>query len=67
MVTECCISGFQWDGTPTGKEGKIADHDAYVVGDNGKVAILVIAGTLACDYWSHKIPSSVDIPNLHPF
>lgn len=44
MVTECCISGFQWDGVPTGKEGKIADNDAYVVGENERVAILVIAG-----------------------
>jgi hypothetical protein len=67
MVTECCISGFQWDGTPTGKEGRIADHDAYVVGENGKVAILVIAGMLVCDYRSHTITPSVDIPALHPF
>lgn len=44
MVTECCISGFQWDGVPTGKKGKIADNDAYVVGENERVAILVIAG-----------------------
>ena len=44
MVTECCLSGFQWDGTPLGVEGKIANNKAYVVGGNEKVAILVVAG-----------------------
>ena len=44
MITECCISGFQWDGTPTGKEGKITDNETYIVGNHGKVAILVVAG-----------------------
>ena len=44
MITECCISGFQWDGTPTGKQGKIADNETYIVGTHNKVAILVVAG-----------------------
>lgn len=52
MVTECCISGFQWDGTPTGKEGRIAENDTYVVGESQKVAILVIAGMLEYGYRS---------------
>ncbi|KAL4975306.1 hypothetical protein BDW66DRAFT_152121 [Aspergillus desertorum] len=38
-VSKCCISGFAWSGTPTGRNGKLANNDAYIAGDNTDVAI----------------------------
>lgn len=29
-ITECCIRGFAWDGTPTGRVGRLAENDAYI-------------------------------------
>ncbi|KAK7184084.1 hypothetical protein DPSP01_001274 [Paraphaeosphaeria sporulosa] len=73
MVTECCISGFQWDGTPIGSEGRIADNNAYIVGDSNKVAILVIADLfgwsftntrLLCDAYAAETPATVYMPDF---
>ena len=36
-MSQCCVSGFQWDGKPTGKETKLAKNDTYVTGSNKEV------------------------------
>ncbi|KAH9995949.1 dienelactone hydrolase family protein [Xylariaceae sp. FL0662B] len=41
-LSECCIKGFQWNGTPTGHTGKLAGNDVYITGQNPDVAILII-------------------------
>ncbi|KAK3197079.1 hypothetical protein GRF29_1536g547565 [Pseudopithomyces chartarum] len=73
MITECCISGFQWDGTPTGKEGKIADTETYIVGNHNKVAILVVADLfgwtftntrLLCDAYATEADATVYLPDF---
>ena len=38
----CCLSGFKWNGTPTGTVGKLATNDAYIAGDNSDAAVLLI-------------------------
>ena len=40
-MSHCCLKGFEWDGKPEGKEGKLAGLDTYVTGGNKDVAILV--------------------------
>lgn len=42
MSKECCMTGFNWNGKPVGKEGKLGKNDAYIVGDNKDAAILMI-------------------------
>jgi dienelactone hydrolase len=73
MVTQCCISGFQWNGTPTGREDKIAGNDAYIVGSNNTAAILVIADLfgwsftntrLLCDAYSAEANTTVYMPDF---
>ena len=33
-MSQCCLSGFEWDGKPTGKETKLGKTDTYVTGSN---------------------------------
>lgn len=37
-MSQCCLSGFEWDGKPTGTEIKIGNNDTYVVGSNKEVS-----------------------------
>ena len=41
-VHECCLRGFQWKGTPTGRTSTLASNDVYIAGDNPNRAILFI-------------------------
>lgn len=70
---ECCLSGFEWDGTPVGKEGKLGTNDSYIVGDNEDVAILVIADLfgwtfinerLLCDHYAKEADATVYMPDF---
>ena len=71
---ESCLSGFEWDGTPVGKEGKLGTNDSYIVGDNEDVAILVIADLfgwtfinerLLCDHYAKEADATVYMPDLY--
>lgn len=42
-MSDCCKSGFKWDGQPTGTETKLGEVDAYVTGDSKSAAVLIIA------------------------
>src|SRR5690348_13143457 len=33
-ISNCCLKGFTWNGTPTGRTSKLANNDTYVAGDN---------------------------------
>ncbi|EPE04799.1 dienelactone hydrolase family protein [Ophiostoma piceae UAMH 11346] len=42
-LSTCCVKGFTWDGTPEGREEKIAtSFDTYVSGTSTKTAVLIV-------------------------
>jgi dienelactone hydrolase len=41
-MTDHCARGFEWDGTPVGKETILADRPAYVTGSNTRAAVLIV-------------------------
>lgn len=72
MKDECCVKGFEWDGTPSGKEAKLGNNDTYVTGD-GAVAILVIAdgfgwtftnNRLLADHYAKEADATAYLPDL---
>ncbi|KAF2663572.1 dienelactone hydrolase [Microthyrium microscopicum] len=73
MASECCLRGFQWDGTPIGKESTLANNKAYVVGSNADVAIMVIPDLfgwtfvnerLLSDYYAKEVNATVYMPDF---
>lgn len=42
-MSQCCITGFKWDGKPSGSDNalKVGGKETYVTGSNKDVAILV--------------------------
>lgn len=51
-MSECCKSGFKWNGTSTGKETSLGKNQAYVTGDNKDAAVLIV-----CDVFGWKLPN----------
>ena len=49
-VSSCCLKGFEWDGTPTGHIGKLANNAAYIAGDNPNAAVLLIHDLLSWEF-----------------
>lgn len=39
-MAQCCVSGYKWDGKPTGAETKLGKNDTYVTGSNKEVSLL---------------------------
>jgi hypothetical protein len=73
MSSQCCLQGFQWNGTPTGKESTLADNKAYVTGSNPDVAIMVIPDLfgwtfvnerLLSDHYAKEVDATVFMPDL---
>jgi hypothetical protein len=48
-VHSCCLNGFEWEGTPTGRIDTLASNNAYITGDNPDIAVLLIHDLLS---WS---------------
>ncbi len=74
MSHSCCLSGFEWNGTPVGKEGTLNDNKAYITGSNKDVAILLIhdifGWTLAnarliADHYAKEVGATVYLPDLY--
>lgn len=72
-MSNCCKSGFKWDGKPTGKEVKIAGNDAYVTGTNKDAAILIVHDVfgwtlpnarLLADHYAEEANATVYLPDL---
>ena len=72
-MSECCKSGFKWNGTPTGKEEKFAGLDTYVTGDNKDVAILIVHDVfgwtlpnvrILADHYAKEANATVYLPDL---
>lgn len=73
-MSDCCKSGFRWEGKPTGTETKLADRDAYVVGTNKDAAVLIIHDIfgwtlnntrLLADHYASEAGVTVYVPDLY--
>jgi len=73
MTSNCCKSGFQWSGTPSGTESTIAGNKTYVAGDNKDVAILMIHDVfgwtlpnlrLLADHFAKEADATVYLPDF---
>ncbi|KAI0525518.1 dienelactone hydrolase [Xylaria bambusicola] len=71
--TSCCLKTFTWGGTPTGKEVKLANNDAYVTGDNKDAAVLIIHDIfgwkypnvrLLADHYAREANVTVYVPDF---
>ncbi|KAI4248604.1 MAG: hypothetical protein LQ352_005895, partial [Teloschistes flavicans] len=73
-MSQCCISGFAWDGKPQGKEDKLGDIDVYIIGspENKDIAIMIIADILGwespnvrilADHFAKDIGATVFVPD----
>ncbi|KAI1171451.1 putative hydrolase [Nemania sp. FL0916] len=71
--SSCCLKTFTWGGTPTGKEVKLADNDAYVTGDNKDAAVLFIHDLfgwkynnirLLADHYAREADVTVYVPDF---
>ncbi|KAH6678628.1 dienelactone hydrolase family protein [Halenospora varia] len=72
-ISNCCLKGFTWNGTPTGRTSKLANNDTYVAGDNPERAILLIHDLfgwtfpnirLLADHYAAETSSTVYAPDF---
>jgi len=72
-MSQCCLSGFRWDGTPVGKETKLGNNDTYVTGSNKDVAIMIVHDIfgwtfpnlrLLADHYAKEADATVYLPDL---
>ncbi|KAL8726878.1 MAG: hypothetical protein Q9166_006430 [cf. Caloplaca sp. 2 TL-2023] len=72
-MSSCCVSGFSWNGTPTGQEKKIGNFNVYVAGDNKDVAILYLHdifgwtfnnNRLLADHFAKEVDATVYLPDF---
>ncbi|KAH7122655.1 Alpha/Beta hydrolase protein [Dendryphion nanum] len=72
-MSECCLVGFKWKGTPVGNETKLGSNDSYIVGESSDIAVLVIADLfgwtfvntrLLCDAYAKEIGATVYMPDF---
>jgi dienelactone hydrolase len=72
-ISACCLKGFEWEGTPSGRTAKLAENDVYIVGDNPDVAIMIIHDLLGwtfpnvrllADHYAREANATVYIPDF---
>ena len=72
-IHPCCLTGFKWEGTPTGRIGNLALNKVYITGDNQDVAILLIHDLaswkfvnlrLLADHYSREANATVYLPDF---
>ena len=54
-LSTCCLKNFQWTGTPTGKESKLASNNAYITGANPHAALLYIHDALGWNFTNARL------------
>lgn len=52
-MSQCCLFGSKWDGTPVGNKFKLGNNDTYVTGSNQDVPIMIVH-----DVYSWTFPDS---------
>ncbi|MCJ1305803.1 hypothetical protein MMC08_008619 [Hypocenomyce scalaris] len=72
-MSQCCVSGFKWDGTPVGRESTLGKNKTYVTGSNKDVAILVVHDVfgwtfpnlrLLADHYAKEADATVYLPDF---
>lgn len=72
-ISSCCLKGFEWEGTPTGRIGKLSNNSAYITGDNPDVALLFISDLLGwtfpnirllADHYAREANATVYVPDF---
>ncbi|KAF1990708.1 dienelactone hydrolase [Aulographum hederae CBS 113979] len=73
-VASCCLSGFEWDGQPTGRFEKLNQLDVYVAGDsNPDKAIMIVHDLLGwsfpnvrllADHYARETGATVYLPDF---
>lgn len=72
-VQRCCVTGFQWDGTTSGRISKIGDVDTYIAGDNPDSAVLIVPDLfgwafanirLLADHYAKEANVTVYVPDF---
>jgi dienelactone hydrolase len=68
-----CKIGFNWDGTPTGKESTIANNKTYVTGTSKSAAIVIVHdifgwtfnnARILADHFAKEANATVYLPDL---
>ncbi|KAL4914837.1 Alpha/Beta hydrolase protein [Aspergillus aurantiobrunneus] len=72
-MSSCCLKIFEWNGTPSGRIGKLAANDAYIAGDNPDLAILIVHDLLGwsfpnvrllADHYAREADATVYVPDF---
>ncbi|KAK7981684.1 Hydrolase tropI [Apiospora saccharicola] len=74
-ISDCCLKGFEWEGTPMGTDGKLGGNDAYITKGttNPDAAILLIHDLygwrfpnvrLLADHWARELGVAVYVPDF---
>lgn len=72
-VRSCCLTGFQWSGTPTGRVGKLASNQTYIAGTSKHAAILLVHDAfgwafpnvrLLADHLAREADATVYVPDF---
>lgn len=72
-ISDCCLKGFEWEGTPTGTDGKLGANDAYIAGTNPDAAVLLVHDLygwrfpnvrLLADHWARELGVTVYVPDF---
>jgi dienelactone hydrolase len=73
MTSDCCKSGFAWNGNPQGTEAKIAGINTYIAGDSKSAAIFMIHDIFGwtfknlrvlADHFAKEADATVYLPDL---
>ncbi|KAI9038572.1 dienelactone hydrolase family protein [Aspergillus affinis] len=73
-VSSCCLQGFEWEGIPMGQNGKLANNDSYIDGDNHNNAIMIVHDILGwvfpnirllADYYAREANATVYVPDFY--
>lgn len=72
-MSECCKTGFNWNGSPTGTETTLADKPAYVTGSSKSAAIIIVHDVfgwtfknlrLLADHFAKEADATVYLPDF---
>jgi dienelactone hydrolase len=72
-VSSCCLKGFEWEGSPAGRIGKLANNEAYITGDNPDAAVMIVHDLLGwtfpnvrllADHYAREANATVYVPDF---
>ncbi|KAH7312445.1 putative hydrolase [Stachybotrys elegans] len=72
-ISNCCLTGFEWTGTPAGRVGTLASKNTYITGTNTTAAVLFITdlygwtflnNRLLADHYAREADVTVYVPDF---